>query len=164
MHIISIQSKFLITSRERDKSNPAGPERYPAYSYPLTSKVISMTHSHISLKFNKLLAFSRPLLGVNATGISDRLDLVGALLGLAKRQLVLRSLKALFLTGEKGVHGSVELVAAVEEVELHHEEETDKVATELADERAGCGSGATWNVTVSWVLQLTSPKIDMTYR
>jgi hypothetical protein len=154
MHI-SIQSKILITSRERDRSNPACPERYPAYSYPLTSKVISMTHSHISLKFNKLLNSSRPLLGVNATGISNRLDLISALLGLAKR---------LFLTGEKGVHGSVELVAAVEEVELHHEEETDKVAAELADERAGCGSGATWNVTVSWVLQLTSLKIDVTYQ
>jgi hypothetical protein len=101
---------------------------------------------------------------VNATGISNRLDLIGALLGLAKRQLVLGSLKALFLAGEKSVHGSVELVAAVEEVELHHEEETNKIATELADERAGSGSGAAWNVNVSWVLQQTSRKIDMTHQ
>jgi hypothetical protein len=77
---------------------------------------------------------------VNATGIGNRLDLIGALLGLTQRQLVLGSLEALFLTGEKGVHGSVELVAAVKEVELHHEKESDKVAAELADERAGCGS------------------------
>jgi hypothetical protein len=72
-----------------------------------------MTHSHIFLKCNKLLAFSRPLLGVHATSISNRLDLISALLGLAKRQLVLGSLEALFLTGEKSVHGSVELVATV---------------------------------------------------
>jgi hypothetical protein len=41
------------------------------------------------------------------------------------------------------VDGSVELVAAVKEVELHHEEETNEVTSELADERTGSGSGST---------------------
>ena len=41
------------------------------------------------------------------------------------------------------MHGSVELRAALEEVELHHEEETDEVTAELADERASCGCRAT---------------------
>jgi hypothetical protein len=89
------------------------------------------------------LCFSWPLLGVNAPSVSDGLDLIGALLGLAKRELLLRSLEALLLTGEEGVHGSVELRATLEEVKLHHEEETDEVAAELADERTGCGCGAT---------------------
>ena len=41
------------------------------------------------------------------------------------------------------MHGSVKLRAALEEVKLHHEEETDEVTAELADKRAGCGCGAT---------------------
>jgi hypothetical protein len=86
---------------------------------------------------------------VNAASISDRLNLVGALLGLTKRELVLGRLQALLLAGEQGVDGRVELVAALEEVELHHEKETDEVTAELADERAGCGCGATWKLTVS---------------
>ena len=57
--------------------------------------------------------------------------------------LLLGSLEALLLAGEEGVYGSVELRAALEEVELHHEEETDEVTAELADERASCGCGAT---------------------
>jgi hypothetical protein len=80
---------------------------------------------------------------MNAASISNRLDLVGALLGLTKRELVLGSLEALLLAREQGVHRSVELVAALEEVELHHKEETDEITAELADKRAGCGCGTT---------------------
>jgi hypothetical protein len=109
----------------------------------IVRKVITMTHSSQYPKNAVILCFSWPLLGVNAASVSDGLDLVGALLSLAKRELLLGSLEALLLAGEEGVHGSVELGAALEEVELHHEEETDEVTAELADERAGCGCGAT---------------------
>jgi hypothetical protein len=56
---------------------------------------------------------------------------------------LLRGLEALLLSGEKGVDGSVKLVATMKEVELHHEEETNEVTSELADERTGSGSGST---------------------
>jgi hypothetical protein len=62
---------------------------------------------------------------------------------------LLRGLEALLLSGEKSVDGSVELVAAVEEVELHHEEEADQVASELADERTGSGGGSTCRVELA---------------
>ena len=46
--------------------------------------------------------------------------------------------EALLLATEEGVNGSVELVSSLEEVELHHEDETEQVAAELLDEVAGC--------------------------
>ena len=89
-----------------------------------------------------LLASSRPLLSVNAARVSDAFGhLAGNLVG-----LLLGSLEALLLAGEEGVDGSVELVAAVKEIELHHEEEADEVTAELADERAGSGSGSTCKI------------------
>jgi hypothetical protein len=62
---------------------------------------------------------------------------------------LLGGLEALLLSGEKSVDGSVELVAAVEEVELHHEEEADQVTSELADERTGSGGGSTCHVELA---------------
>ena len=56
---------------------------------------------------------------------------------------LLRGLEALLLSGEKGVDGSVKLVATMKEVELHHEEETNEVTSELADERTGGGGRST---------------------
>lgn len=38
--------------------------------------------------------------------------------------------------------GGVELGAALQEVELHHEEEALEVAAQLAHEVAGCGCGS----------------------
>lgn len=84
---------------------------------------------------------------MNTASVGDGLGrLAGVLRGLAEGKLLLGSLKALLLTGEEGVDGSVELVAAVEEVELHHEEEADEVTAELTDERAGSGSGSTCSI------------------
>jgi hypothetical protein len=120
----------------------------------------SINRSHISLKCSELFLLM-PLLGVHATEISDKLDLISALLGL----LLLGSLEALLLAGEKGVDRRVELVAAVEEVELHHKEETDEVAAEFADERASCGCGTAWIGIVSWAVEAVSPsRIGMTYQ
>lgn len=92
---------------------------------------------------------SRPLLGLSSAGISNRPGVACALLGLAKRELVLGGLEALLLAGEKGVDGSIELVATLEEVKLHHEEEADEVTAELADERASSGSRSTWFVRLA---------------
>ena len=84
---------------------------------------------------------------MNTAGVGDRLGrLAGALLGLAEGKLLLGSLEALLLAGEEGVDGRIELVAAVEEVKLHHEEEADKVTAELADERASSGSRSTCRI------------------
>lgn len=94
---------------------------------------------------------------MNATSVGDGLHLVDALFGLAKRHLLLGSLKALLLAGEEGVHGSVELRASLEEVELHHEKETDEVTAELADKRAGCGRGSTWKLIVSLLPEACHP-------
>lgn len=41
------------------------------------------------------------------------------------------------MAAEEGVHGSIELVPALEEIELHHEEEAEELAAELLDEIAG---------------------------
>lgn len=71
---------------------------------------------------------------------------------------LLRGLEALLLSGEEGVDGSVELVAAVEEVKLHHEEETNQVTTELADERTGSGSGSTCDVQLASCSGNRTPK------
>ena len=62
---------------------------------------------------------------------------------------LLGGLEALFLSGEESVDGSVELVAAVKEVELHHEKEADQVTSELADERTGSGGGSTCHVKLA---------------
>jgi hypothetical protein len=62
---------------------------------------------------------------------------------------LLGGLEALLLSRKKSVDGSVELVAAVEEVELHHEEEADQVTSELADERTGSGGGSTCHVELA---------------
>lgn len=51
----------------------------------------------------------------------------------------------LSLAGEQSVGGSVELVTAVEELELEDEEEAQQLATELLDHLTGSEGRATWN-------------------
>jgi hypothetical protein len=61
------------------------------------------------------------------------------------------------------VDGSVKLVAAVKEVKLHHEEEANKVASELADERTGSGSGSTCRVKLAgWSRKRNLQKSQLT--
>jgi hypothetical protein len=48
----------------------------------------------------------------------------------------------LLLAGEQGVDGRVELVAALEEVELEHEDVARDGGAEFLHERAGCGCRA----------------------
>lgn len=55
-----------------------------------------------------------------------------------------RGVESGVLTGEEGVGGTVELVAALEEVELHEEDESKNLTADLGDEVAGCCSAATW--------------------
>jgi hypothetical protein len=60
-----------------------------------------------------------------------------------KRALLLH---LLLLAGEQGVDGCVELVAALEEVELEHEDVAGDGGAELLHERAGCGCRAACNL------------------
>jgi hypothetical protein len=77
---------------------------------------------------------------------------------------LLRSLEALLLSGEKGVDGSVKLVAAVKEVKLHHEEEANKITSELADERTGSGSGSTCHAKLASCSREKGPAKITTYQ
>jgi hypothetical protein len=60
------------------------------------------------------------------------------------------------LAGEEGVDWGVELVAALEEVQLHEEEETGHNAAYLGDEVASSRGAATCSCTVSLPVSLQS--------
>jgi hypothetical protein len=77
---------------------------------------------------------------------------------------LLRGLEALLLSGEKGVDRSVKLVATVKEVKLHHKEEANKVASELADERTGSGSGSTCRAKLAGGSRKKGPAKITTYQ
>lgn len=58
--------------------------------------------------------------------------------------------------------GTVELVAALEEVELHKEDESEDLTTNFGDEVASCGSTSTCGV---WLARYFNPQISSsTYR
>lgn len=57
--------------------------------------------------------------------------------------------QALLLAAEEGVNGSVELISSLEEVELHHEDESEEIAAELLDKVAGCLCCAACNLMLA---------------
>lgn len=55
-----------------------------------------------------------------------------------------RSLDLSFLSVEQSEHGSREFVSSLEEVEFENEDESEKGASKLGDEIAGCSSRASY--------------------
>lgn len=57
--------------------------------------------------------------------------------------------QSLLLAVEQRVDGRIELVAALEEVELENEDVAQQRATEFLDERSSCSCGATCPTTLA---------------
>lgn len=72
------------------------------------------------------------LAGGSTSGVLYALDILGRLLGLSKRHLLLAALG--ILAAEQGNDRGVELVSAVQELELHEEEVAHDFTTDLLDE------------------------------
>jgi hypothetical protein len=79
--------------------------------------------------------------GGSTAGFLHALDILGRLLGLSKRHLLLAALGV--LAAEQGNDRGVELVSSVQELELHEEEVSHNVTTDLLDEVSSSHCGAT---------------------
>jgi hypothetical protein len=62
------------------------------------------------------------------------------------------------LARKESLHGSVKLVASLEEVQLHQEKITNKLSAEFADERSSCGGASSCTSKVSHMLWLKTAK------
>jgi hypothetical protein len=81
------------------------------------------------------------LAGGSTTGVLHALDIVGRLLGLSKRHFLLAALGV--LATEQSNDRGIELVSSVQELELHEEEVSHDVTTNLLDKVSSSHCGAT---------------------
>lgn len=73
------------------------------------------------------------------SSILHALDLLGRLLGLAKGHLPALAV----LAAEKSVNRCIKPIPAVKKLQLHDENKTEKITTDLLNEVAGCHGRAT---------------------